>query len=218
MSLNNKTMINLPSQLRIPQQIKSTNKQEIETIDKKYGEITLILGCMFAGKSSELIRQIRRYRSIGLNVLVIKHMIDDRYNASCITTHDQEKIESVNVENLDIITQKYNLEFEQADLIVIEEAQFFEKIYNFVLSTAEEYGKDVIVAGLDGNFKREPFLNGDFLKLIPVAENVYKLHGFCQYCHQKASFTKSVMKNTETEVVIGGKECYIPVCRKHYLE
>jgi len=210
-------MSSLPSELRITHDVSYKNTDIVCPIDVKYGEITVIIGCMFAGKSSELIRQIRRYRSIGLNALVIKHQIDDRYNASCITSHNQEKIESINTDQLDLIWSKYKLEYDKADLIVIEEAQFFTNIYDFVLTTAEKYGKDVIVAGLDGNFKREPFLNGDFLKLIPVAENVYKLHAFCQICHQKASFTKSIMEGVEDEVVVGGKECYIPVCRKHYL-
>lgn len=206
-------MSNLPSELKINHNISSD-----KITNKKYGEITLILGCMFAGKSSELIRQIRRYRSIGLNVFIIKHIIDDRYNASCITSHDKETIESVNVSELNTIMTKYKDEYMKADLIVIEEAQFFESIYDFVLNTAELYGKDVIVAGLDGNFKRKPFLKGELLALVPLAENVYKLHGFCQICHKKASFTKSVMSNVDNEVVVGGKECYIPVCRQHYVE
>jgi thymidine kinase len=201
----------LPSELTVSHTITQTN-------NKKYGEITIILGCMFAGKSSELIRQIRRYRSIGLDVLVIKHKIDDRYSAGCLTSHNQESIDSVNVDNLDVIFSEYKDAYDSADLIVIEEAQFFNKIYDFVIKTSEVYGKDVITAGLDGNFKRQPFLNGEFLRLIPIAENVYKLHGFCQICHKKASFTKSIMKNVDKEVVVGGKESYIPVCRRHYLE
>lgn len=204
-------MANLPSELRINNNVNSN-------IDKHYGEITLILGPMFAGKSSELIRQIRRYRSIGLNVFIIKHIIDDRYNANCITSHDKESIESVNVTELETIWDKYMDEYQKAHLIVIEEAQFFKSIFDFVVDTAEEYNKDVIIAGLDGNFKREAFMNGELLKLIPLAENVYKLHGFCQICHKKASFTKSIMTKMEGEVVVGGKESYIPVCRKHYLE
>lgn len=199
----------------IPSELKIRN--DLEKV-KEYGEITLILGCMFAGKSSELIRQIRRYRSIGLDVLVIKHQIDDRYRTKAITSHDQESIESVNVDNFNTILKDYYDQYHKAKLIVIEEAQFFHQIYDFVLDSAEKYGKDVIVAGLDGNFKREPFLDGDFLRLVPVADNVYKLHGFCQICHKKASFTKSVMPGVEDEVVVGGKECYIPTCRKHYLE
>jgi thymidine kinase len=206
-------MSNLPSELKINNNISSDG-----LINKKYGEITLILGCMFAGKSSELIRQIRRYRSIGLNVFIIKHIIDDRYNVNSITSHDKESIESVNVSELETIWSKYMNEYLKANLIVIEEAQFFESIYDFVIQTAEKYGKDVIVAGLDGNFKRKPFLKGELLDLVPIAENVYKLHGFCQICHKKASFTKSVMKDTDNEVVVGGKECYIPVCRQHYIE
>lgn len=202
-------MANIPSEIKINNMI---------DLGKTYGEITLILGCMFAGKSSELIRQIRRYKSIGLNVFIIKHIIDDRYNASCITSHDQEKIESVNVRYLEHIWDNYMDEYKKADVVIIEEAQFFEHIIDFVLKTSEVYGKDVIVAGLDGNFKRKPFINGELLELIPLAENVYKLHGFCQICHNKASFTKSIMKNTDNEVVVGGKECYIPVCRKHYIE
>jgi thymidine kinase len=207
-------MSNIPSELRI-----QNNSQYRTEPDSKYGEITVILGCMFAGKSSELIRQIRRYRSIGLKVFVIKHQLDDRYNARCVTSHDKDTIESVNVSNLnDILTNElYKDDYMKSDLVIIEEAQFFESLYEFVLNSAEKYGKDVIVAGLDGNFKREPFLKGELIKLIPVADNVYKLHGFCQVCRQKASFTKSAVDGIKSDILIGGKECYIPVCRKHYL-
>lgn len=203
----------IPSELKINSIIEHTKEPQ-------YGELTLILGCMFAGKSTELIRQIRRYRSIGLNVLIIKHIIDDRYIENSITTHDKESIESININNLNIIWDKYLEFYLNADLIVIEEAQFFDEIYDFTLETLEVYKKNVIIAGLDGNYLRQPFLNGELLKLIPIAENVYKLHGFCHICHKKASFTKRIIKlddEQNNEIIVGGKETYIPVCRNHYI-
>lgn len=205
--------------MSVPSQINFQHKPKNHDIpNQNYGEITLILGCMFAGKSSELIRQIRRYRSVGLHVIVIKHSIDDRYNAACVTSHDKEEIESINVSDLELVLEKHKEEFDKADLVVIEEAQFFHHIYQFVLDTAEKYNKDVIVAGLDGNYKREPFLGGELLRLIPISDNIYKLHGFCQICRRKASFTKAIIAKMDSEVNVGGKEKYIPVCRQHYLE
>lgn len=179
------------------------------------GKLTIILGCMFSGKSTELIRLIRRYRSIDKNVMVIKHSIDHRYDSSHVTSHDQEKIESVMITDLSNV--KDRPEFKTADVIVVEEAQFFNELYNHVIYWVDTLKKNVIVAGLDGDYNRQPFLNGELLKLIPVCDEIKKLTGYCQICHCEAIFTKRVNTDTTDQIVVGSKDIYIPVCRKHYL-
>lgn len=180
------------------------------------GKLTLILGCMFSGKSTELIRMIRRYRSIDKKVMVIKHSIDRRYDSSHVTSHDQEKIESIMTTNLENIIG--HSEFKDADVIVIEEAQFFNKLYDYVLYWVDVLKKNVILAGLDGDSNRQPFLDGELLRLIPLSDEIVKLTGYCQVCHGEAIFTKRINTDTTDQIVVGSKDIYIPVCRKHYLE
>lgn len=180
------------------------------------GRLTLILGCMFSGKSTELIRLIRRYRSIDKKVMVIKHSIDHRYDSSHVTSHDQEKIESIMT--TDLATIKDHPEFKDADMIVVEEAQFFKELYDHVLEWVDTLRKNVIIAGLDGDYNRQPFLGGELLKLIPICDEIKKLTGFCQKCHSEAIFTKRINTDTTDQIVVGSKDIYIPVCRKHYFE
>lgn len=179
------------------------------------GRIELILGCMFSGKSSELIRRIRRYQSIHKKVLCINYINDTRYGENNIITHDQTKEKAIFISKLDVLLQ--NPDFNEADIIAINEGQFFPDLYDMVTLIADNYNKTVIICGLDGDFNRQPF--GDILKLIPHAEDLCKLSALCGVCNDgtNAAFTKRITKSTET-VLIGGSESYIPVCRKCYNE
>lgn len=180
------------------------------------GRIEIILGSMFSGKSTELIRQHKRYKVINKKVLVIKYHIDKRYDSgNKISTHDKQQIECLSLEKLEHLYD--SSEFKEADVIIIEEAQFFEDLFNFSTNSADKYGKIVIVAGLDGDFKRNPF--GDILKLIPHAEKVSKLSALCTICGDgtKASFTKRIVCSNEI-TLIGGTNEYLAVCRNCYLK
>ena len=175
------------------------------------GRIELILGCMFSGKSSELIRRIRRYQSINKKVLSINYINDTRYGENNIITHDQLKEKALFASKLEILLQ--NKDFNNCDIIAINEGQFFPDLYDMVTLIADNYDKTIIICGLDGDFNRQPF--GDILKLIPHAEDICKLSALCGICNDgtNASFTKRITKSTE-KVLIGGSESYIPVCRK----
>ena len=106
--------------------------------------------------------------------------------------------------------------YEKADVIVIEEGQFFTDLFDFVVKSVDEKGKQVIVAGLDGDYLRRPF--GDMLKIIPYAEEVQKLEALCLMCNDgtKAYFTKRIGVSEKRDLV-GSNDQYIAVCRKHYL-
>ena len=116
----------------------------------------IIMGPMFSGKSTELIRLIREYRFIEKNILVIKHALDDeRYAVSKICTHDQQKEDCISINDLNVINN--NDHYINAEVVFIEEAQFFKGLSDFIKDGIENKGKSFIIAGLDGDFKREPF-------------------------------------------------------------
>jgi thymidine kinase len=179
------------------------------------GSLKIIMGSMFSGKSSEIIRIIKRYKLLKKNILAINHKIDNRYAEKKIVSHDNEKVDCLSIDQL--IPLIRSEDYKKSDVIVVEEAQFFTNLYEFVILSVDTYNKDVVIAGLDGNFKREPF--GDILRLIPHAESVVKLHALCMKCCDgtKASFTKRIT-SSEDNIVIGTSDDYIPVCRKHYNE
>ena len=178
------------------------------------GRIDLIMGCMFSGKSTEIIKTINRYRVLGKKIMIVNHKSDNRYKENSIVTHDKISIDSISVSDIDTI--KTNSQYKTSEVIVIEEAQFFENLYEFATTAADIDKKIVIVAGLDGDSNRNQF--GDILKLIPHCETVTKLHALCVKCKDgtPACFSKRLINNN-TQVLIGVNE-YIAVCRFHYLE
>lgn len=179
--------------------------------------LQLILGPMFAGKSSELLGTVRKYEAVGWPVLVLTHAIDTRYAENpAIVSHDADRHPAIATTSLeDIFTYENNL-FANAKLIIIEEAQFFNRLKQNVLLAVEECNKDVICVGLDGDAQRQPF--GQLLDLIPYCDSVVKKHAFCRRCRvpTPALFTYRVTQD-ERQVLVGGADTYEPLCRKHYL-
>ena len=106
--------------------------------------------------------------------------------------------------------------YNSSEIIVIEEAQFFPDLYQFATISADIKNKIVIVAGLSGDFKREPF--GDILKLIPHAEGIKVLNAFCLECNNgtPAYFTKRINKKNIDQTFVGSDKDYVAVCREHY--
>jgi thymidine kinase len=170
------------------------------------GNIQLILGPMFSGKSSELIRRITRYELAKKRCVLIKYAGDQRYDAECVSTHDKQVRKAHSHTTLwDACVMDY-------EVIGIDEGQFFPDIVAFCDGMANR-GKTVIVSALDSNFRREPFKHIDVL--IPLAEDVVKLKAVCMLCCNEASFSKRITDETE-EQVIGGSEKYVAVCRRCY--
>lgn len=188
----------------------------MDVSNNKSGRIDIIIGSMFSGKSTELIRRINRYKVLGKKILVINHKLDQRYSESSISTHSNMSLECLSIHKLNDINEdeKYKQEYDACEVLVIEEAQFFEDLYDVVVKAADVDNKIVIVAGLDGDSNREEF--GDILKLIPKCDSVKKLHALCVKCKDgtSASFTKRLVKNN-SQIYIGVSE-FIAVCRYHY--
>ncbi len=172
---------------------------------------------MFAQKTTELLRRVRRYKSIGYKVLVVNYVGDTRYGRDCVASHDKE-VEMAScvgalqdVEDL-VRSGEYNV-------VAIDEGQFFGDLFERVTVWADELPIHIVIAGLDGTSERTPF--GDMLRLVPHAEEVERLNAFCSECRDGtiAVFSKyfGAARKDEHGVAIGGAEAYRPVCRKHYL-
>jgi thymidine kinase len=172
------------------------------------GRLELIIGNMFSGKSTELIRRINREKSINKKIIIINYLHDNRYSSNSISTHDFLKVNCVKVEKL---TELPNDLLKEYDSIFIDEGQFFEDLYTFVISFID---KHIVISGLDGDFLQRPF--GQILNLIPICDTVDKLCAYCKVCNNGtlAPFTKKLTKES-SQLDIGGSDKYIPVCRNH---
>ena len=199
------------------------DKPKLESLaDKQYlkklaelpqrGRIELVMGPMFAGKSTELLKIINYYRILEKNLFIINHKLDNRYGTNSIISHDKKSFPSNNCLTLmeNIQTDTYHT----CDVIIIEEAQFFEDLKVFVeLSLMNN--KTIYVAGLDGDSFMKPF--GQILDLIPLCDSIKKLSALCVICKDgtPANFTKRIVENQEQKL-IGSFESFIPVCRVHH--
>uniref|UniRef100_A0A3Q7JJP6 Thymidine kinase n=1 Tax=Solanum lycopersicum TaxID=4081 RepID=A0A3Q7JJP6_SOLLC len=150
-----------------------------------------------------------------LSVAILKSDKDTRYGLDSIVTHDGDRLPCWPLANLSSFKQRCGPEaYSKLEVIGIDEAQFFEDLYDFCTEVADHDGKIVIVAGLDGDYLRRSF--GSVLDVIPIADSVTKLTARCELCGERASFTLRKTEETRTEL-IAGAEVYMPVCRKHYV-
>jgi thymidine kinase len=178
--------------------------------------LELIIGPMFAGKTSALQSIIRRHESLGIKCAVYKPMSDTRYGKDFyMYSHDNSKVSALPVKYL--TTHQAYEPYTISELIIIEEGQFFEDLYEFVIKAVEVHKKRVVVGGLDGDCFRKPF--GQILNLIPLADKITKLTSLCKVCSDGTEGLFSFRMSKSKEVVeVGGAETYMPLCRKHYLK
>ncbi|XP_072318917.1 thymidine kinase, cytosolic [Eucyclogobius newberryi] len=175
---------------------------------KARGQIQVIFGPMFSGKSTELMRRVRRFQVAQYNCLVVKYAKDTRYSDTGMATHDKNTMDAVSANSLEDV-RTFAL---KACVIGIDEGQFFPDTVPFAEEMAN-LGKIIIVAALDGTFQRKAF--GNILNLVPLAESVVKLHAVCMQCYKEAAYTKRIGAEKEVEV-IGGADKYQAACRKCY--
>lgn len=179
--------------------------------------LELFLGPMFAGKSSEVLRILHRNKVIGRKTVVITHALDKRYTEEPqLVTHNQATHPALAVHSL--LTLLPSAELHTADCIIIEEAQFFPDLKDFVLNFVEAFGKHVICVGLDGDSQRNPF--GQLLDLVPYCDSVTKFKALCKRCGDgtDALFTYRAPTAPKTQINVGGAEQYEALCRKHYIK
>jgi len=175
---------------------------------KDGGRIEMILGPMFAGKSTEMIRRIRRHRLANRTCVLIKYSKDQRHGEERdeLSTHDNNRIHAIPTQ---VLFNAWDA-VKDADVVGIDEGQFYDDLVPFCEQLAGR-GCIVILAALDGTFLREPF--GAVGALLPRAEYVTKLSAVCKLCRREASFTRRTTTETALEA-IGGAEMYMPTCRK----
>jgi thymidine kinase len=182
----------------------------------KTGSVEVICGSMFCGKTDELIRRLRRATIAKQKVQVFKPVIDNRYSVEKVTSHAGSAFDATPIQNASQILEQLD---SQTTVVGIDEAQFFDdKIVEIVDSLAER-GMRVIVAGLDQNFKGEPF--GCMPVLMALAEQVSKLQAICMVCGEPASRTQRLVNGKpagydDLEIVVGASEMYEARCRLHH--
>lgn len=178
------------------------------------GYLELIIGPMYAGKSTELIRIINRFNCLNKKIIVINHSLNNRYGSNQLMTHNKEKIDKCII--LSELKHLDNNILNNTDVIIIEELQFFEDAFDNIINWVDNLKKIVYAAGLDGDFMRKPF--GDVLKLIPYTDKITKMNALCKKCGDGtlANFTKRICSNMD-KTLIGSDDLYEAVCRKHYL-
>ena len=178
--------------------------------------LILVIGPMFSGKSSYLLTSIRKYKELDWSTYIITSNLDKRYtNDNKIVNHNQDYAAAdASVKYLNEVSSFK--EYLDAKVVIIEEAQFYPDLVEFVLKTVEVYNKHVIVAGLDGDASRKPF--GKLLDLIPYADTIIKLKALCKKCGDgtEALFTCKKV-HCDSTVDIGGSEKYQALCRKHFI-
>jgi len=173
------------------------------------GSIEVICGSMFSGKTEELIRRIKRTQIAKLSVEIFKPKIDIRYNETSIVSHDANTIPSTPVENASAIL----LLGSNAQIVGIDEAQFFDDELPEVCNKLANKGIRVIVAGLDMDYSGKPF--GPLPAIMAMAESVTKVHAVCVVCGNPALYSYRLVEN-DTRILLGEKESYEPRCRNCY--
>lgn len=178
---------------------------------ERRGWIEVICGSMFSGKTEELIRRLKRAKIANLSVEIFKPDMDIRYDSKNIVSHDENAIISNPVANSKIILSLVR----NADVIGIDEAQFFDDDLPGVCDELALKGIRVIVAGLDMDYQRNPF--GQVPNLLAKADYITKLHAICVRCGNIANYSYRKTDH-DSQVFLGEKDIYEPRCRNCYFK
>jgi thymidine kinase len=173
------------------------------------GRIEVIAGCMFSGKAEELIRRLRRAMIAKQKVVVFKPVIDNRYEVEKIASHDGVMLEALPVGGPKPVFSGA----QHADVVGIDEAQFFRQDIVDVAKMLASQGRRVVIAGLDLDYQGMPF--GPMPMLLAVAERVDKLTAICTVCGQEAPRSQRIAASGE-QVLVGGDDAYEARCREHW--
>jgi thymidine kinase len=198
------------------------------TTQSNSGYLEIILGSMYSGKTTRLVEIYKQFQFCNIPVVVINHSIDNRYDDTLLSTHDQVKIPCIQTDKLmELWIESIDLEEEistisnikdkfvlaTSSIVLINEAQFFPDLEEFVKKLLN-INKRVYICGLDGDFKRKKF--GQILDLIPLCDKVTKLTSLCSLCKNGTPGIFSKRLTSELEQTVVGTDKYIPVCRYCY--
>lgn len=180
------------------------------------GSVEVITGSMFCGKTDELIRRLRRATIARQKVQVFKPALDIRYSAVKVKSHAGNEFDAIPIQFAHEILEKT---MHETTVVAVDEAQFFDNEIINVIQALAERGVRVIVAGLDTDFRGEPF--GPMPIIMAKAENVDKLHAICMICGEAASRTQRLVNGqpanyNDPVVIVGAAELYEARCRAHH--
>lgn len=184
--------------------------RENTSLGRRSGSIEVIAGSMFSGKTEELMRLIKRAQIARKPVQVFKPKIDDRYSKDQIASHNKSFVPATVIQKAAEIYQHLS---PQTEVVGIDEGQFFDEELIDVCNDLADRGHRVIVAGLDTNYRGEPFY--PMPELMAIAESVNKLHAVCVVCGASALRTQRLTSSKE-EVLVGDSASYEPRCRGCY--
>jgi thymidine kinase len=192
-----------------------------ENWNQQRGEIEVVAGPMFAGKSDEIIRRADRWKRMGVSVYIVKHPLDVRYEGlSKISSHSGKSVDCEALANpMDVYRRVQELD---PCIVVIDEVQFYidcQKIFVEMVRKLADEGRIVMLAGLNMDFTGEPF--GPMAVLMAIAEKVTKLTAVCSVCGAEAVFTQRIIGGEPASmdsplVVVGSGEAYTDRCRLHH--
>jgi len=182
-------------------------------LKQRDGWIEVICGPMFAGKTEELIRRVKRLEYAKQNILVFKPTIDNRYANNEVVSHNNNRTRSINISRAGEIMKYVDSE---TDVVAIDEVQFLDEEIVDIVEFLADHGIRVIVSGLDRDFRGEPF---SFMpKLLALAEEVTKLSAICVICHTPATRTQRIVNSKPANyddpiILVGAKDAYEARCR-----
>ncbi len=174
------------------------------------GSIEVICGCMYSGKTEELIRQIRRCEYARQPYLTFKPKVDQRYSENEIVSHDNESLHSIVIDKAEDIYKHVN---HDTRVVGIDEAQFFGEELVEVVSKLANHGRRVLLAGLDTDWQGHPF--GPMPQLLAVADVIRKQYAICVQCGESATRTQRLVAD-QKEVLVGSFKMYEARCRDHF--
>lgn len=189
------------------------NKPNMSNTNKTSAYLEIILGGMYAGKTSRIVEIYKQCNFCNIPIIAINHVIDDRYDDDLMSTHDHIKIPCIKTTKLMELTISHQDKIEVSNVILINEGQFFDDLEEFVKKMLRQ-GKKIYVCGLDGDFERKKF--GQILDLIPLCDKVTKLTSLCSICKDGTPGIFSKRITWDTEQVVVGSTNYLPVCRNCY--
>ena len=175
-------------------------------LPNQVGWIEVVCGGMFSGKTEELIRRARRAQIAGQAVVIVKPAVDNRYSDSNVVSHNETSLPGITVDTADQVV----LLTSSAEVVCIDEAQFFDMRIIDVVNTLANDGKRVIIAGLDMDYEGKPF--EPMPQLLAIAEYVTKLHAVCAESGMMANYSQRIVEN-EDQVLVGEKNAYEPRAR-----
>ncbi|ACR80151.1 MULTISPECIES: thymidine kinase [Kosmotoga] len=181
------------------------------------GKLTLIVGPMYSGKTSELLSLVEIYSLGKKKYLVFKPEIDTRYSVDHVVSHTGQKVPAITIPSASKLLEKFDDINEKLDAIFIDEVHFFDIDIIDVIKKIILKGVDVFCVGLDMSYKHRPFQTT--ASLMAIADEVIKKKAVCHVCGEyKAVVSHKTVNNSGSEIDVGGMEKYIAVCRECYLK